>query len=90
MSAAERVYRLQGVADDVREDGRSRLDYRHLSIEVGLFSQTSGSARLRMGGTDVLVGVTPELSQPDAATPDEGRVLISVDFARGGNAAACA
>ena len=88
MSAAERVYRLQGVAEDVREDGRSRLDYRHLSIEVGLFSQTSGSARLRMGGTDVLVGVTPELSQPDAATPDEGRVLISVDFARGGNAAA--
>ena len=88
MSAAESDYMLQGVADDVREDGRARLDYRHLSVELGLFPQTCGSARLRMGGTDVLVGVTPELSQPDAATPDEGRVLVSVDYARGGSAAA--
>ena len=86
--AAEAAYALEGCADDLRTDGRSRLDYRPLSVELGLFAQAGGSARVRMGGADVIVGVTAELSEPDAATPEEGRILVSIDYARGGGAAA--
>ena len=54
--AAEKAYALEGCADDLRTDGRSRLDYRPLSVELGLFAQAGGSARVRMGGADVIVG----------------------------------
>ena len=80
-TSAETAYALHGVAQDVREDGRSRLDYRHMSVELDLFPQASGSARLRLGPTDVLVGVVAELAEPDADTPQCGRILVSVDCA---------
>ena len=49
-----------------------------LGFELALFAHTAGSARLSLGGTDVVVGVTAELAEPDAATPDEGRIVVSV------------
>ena len=61
-SSAEVLYSLQGVANYFRDDGRGRLDYRHLTLEVGLFPQASGSSRLQLGATDVLVAVTAELA----------------------------
>ena len=82
-SAGEQLYTLQGVADDIRDDGRSRLDFRHFTLEVGLFPQTGGSARLQVGGTDVLVAVTTELAEPDVASPDMGIVLVSIDCGPG-------
>ena len=77
-SKGELTYTLEGVAADLRADGRGRLDYRHLTLELALFAHTAGSARLSLGGTDVVVGVTAELAEPDAATPDEGRIVVSV------------
>ena len=77
-SKGELTYTLEGVAADLRADGRGRLDYRHLTLELALFPHTAGSARLSLGGTDVVVGVTAELAEPDAATPDEGRIVVSV------------
>eukprot|EP00966_Prymnesium_polylepis_P208437 4829038-Prymnesium_polylepis.1 len=87
-SAAEQLYTLQGVADDLRDDGRGRLDFRHLTLEVGLFPQAGGSARLQVGGTDVLVAVTAELAAPAAESPDLGSVLVSVDCGPGATASA--
>ena len=77
-SKGETPYTREGVAADLRADGRGRLDYRHLTLELALFAHTAGSARLSLGGTDVVVGVTAELAEPDAATPDEGRIVVSV------------
>ncbi|CAJ0829365.1 9274_t:CDS:2, partial [Entrophospora sp. SA101] len=51
-----------GVDDNIRADGRGRLDYRQVSLETGVISQASGSARCKLGeGTDVLVGVKIEI-----------------------------
>ena len=90
MSAGEIAYTLQGAAADMREDGRARLDFRHLSLEVGLLPQTSGSARLRIGGTEVLVGVVAVLAEPPATTPDMGRLVVAVGCGPGGDAAVAA
>jgi PAS domain S-box-containing protein len=86
-SSAEIVYTLQGVADDLREDGRGRLDFRHLSLEIGLFPQANGSARLCTGGADVLVGVSAVLSVPKPSAPDLGKITISVSCGPGDAAA---
>jgi exosome complex component RRP42 len=87
-SSAEVAYTLAGAAHDLREDGRARLDYRHLSLELSLLPQTSGSARLRSGDTEVLVGVVAVLAEPDAATPDSGRISVAVGCGPGDGIAA--
>lgn len=79
LSDGEVRFIRSGVLDDVRIDGRSRLDFRPLSVETGLLPQANGSARVVLDGTDVLVGVKAELGTPLIERADEGRVEVSVE-----------
>lgn len=80
LSPAERDYITQGVESDCRADGRSCLDYRHFVLETGVLSQTSGSARCRLGDSDVLVGVKVEVGEIEYGQPNEGRVVCNVEW----------
>ncbi|KAI7874060.1 hypothetical protein K492DRAFT_211798 [Lichtheimia hyalospora FSU 10163] len=79
ISPAERDYITQGVEYDCRADGRGRLEYRHLVLETGILSQTSGSARCRLGDSDVLVGVKVEIGEIEQGQPDQGRIVCNVE-----------
>jgi len=79
LSEAERTFIIHGVQDDLRADGRHRDDFRHLELETGVVSNTNGSCRLRLGETDLLVGVKAELGEPHPATPRRGRLEFFVD-----------
>eukprot|EP00123_Amoebidium_parasiticum_P014112 comp22337_c0_seq1/m.33219 comp22337_c0_seq1/g.33219 ORF comp22337_c0_seq1/g.33219 comp22337_c0_seq1/m.33219 type:complete len:298 (-) comp22337_c0_seq1:454-1347(-) len=79
LSPYEQAYLLAGIDAGIRADGRARTQYRHFTLETGVLSHTHGSARLQLAATDVLVGVKAELGEPLADTPDQGRVLFSVD-----------
>lgn len=57
LSAAEREYITQGVEQNIRNDGRKREDFRAIELQLGVIAQASGSARLKLGNTDVIVGV---------------------------------
>lgn len=76
VSAAEREYVVAGIVGDLREDGRARGEYRRFELETGVAANTNGSARLRVGPTDVLVGIKMEVAAPDPDTPDQGRVEV--------------
>ncbi|KAJ8303220.1 hypothetical protein KUTeg_019616 [Tegillarca granosa] len=65
--------------DNCREDGRGCEDYRHMEIETNVVSNTSGSARVRLANTDILVGVKAELGAPAPEKPDKGRLEFFVD-----------
>lgn len=79
LSEAERTFVIHGVQDDLRADGRHRDDFRHLELETGVVSNTNGSCRLRLGETDLLVGVKAELGEPHPSTPKHGRLEFFVD-----------
>ncbi|KAI8976959.1 ribosomal protein S5 domain 2-type protein [Pilobolus umbonatus] len=79
VSPAERSYIEQGIQHDCRADGRGRLDYRHVVLETGLLSQASGSARCRLGDSDVLVGVKVEIGEIDTNQPNKGRIICNVE-----------
>lgn len=51
-----------------------------MEIETKLMPQTHGSARLRIGNTDVLVGIKVELDTPNLDTPHEGKLEFFVDW----------
>jgi exosome complex component RRP42 len=80
ISQSERRYVIEGVEQNMRSDGRSRLDYRTFTLEAGLVSQTNGSARVRLGqNTDVLVGVKVEVGEVDIDFPDQGILQVHVE-----------
>lgn len=52
---------------------------RHIQVSTGIVTSATGSAQVRLGSTDVIVGVKCELGPPDAARPNAGRVVLSVE-----------
>ncbi|NP_001086766.1 exosome component 7 S homeolog [Xenopus laevis] len=79
LSEAEKVYVLHGVQDDLRTDGRGCEDYRCIEVESDVVSNTTGSARVKIGHTDVLVGVKAEMGTPKLERPGEGYLEFFVD-----------
>ena len=56
-SQEELTHIEKGFQHDVRSDGRSTEEFRPIILETGQLVQASGSARLKLGLTDVLVAV---------------------------------
>ncbi|MEE6510560.1 hypothetical protein FKM82_030439 [Ascaphus truei] len=79
LSEAEKVYILHGIQDDLRTDGRGCEDYRCIEVETDVVSNTTGSARVKIGHTDVLVGVKAEMGVPRLERPEEGYLEFFVD-----------
>uniref|UniRef100_A0A4X2M544 Exosome component 7 n=1 Tax=Vombatus ursinus TaxID=29139 RepID=A0A4X2M544_VOMUR len=68
-----------GTQEDLRVDGRGCEDYRCAEVETDVVSNTSGSARVKLGHTDILVGVKAEMGTPKWERPDEGYLEFFVD-----------
>ncbi|PIA59211.1 hypothetical protein AQUCO_00400233v1 [Aquilegia coerulea] len=79
LSVGEKHFIQGGIAQDLRSDGRKRLTYRPISVETGVLAQANGSARVKLGGTDVIASVKAELGRPNHLYPDKGKVSIYVD-----------
>ncbi|KAI9136618.1 ribosomal protein S5 domain 2-type protein [Paraphysoderma sedebokerense] len=82
ISPSEIDYITKGVDLDVRSDGRSRVQYRDFIIETGLLANASGSCRVKLDQTDVLVGVKAEVDDVSAegmTWSKKGRVMCTVD-----------
>ncbi|KAM3967597.1 exosome complex component Rrp42 [Aphomia sociella] len=79
LSPTEKVFILHGVQDDYRSDGRSNIDYRPMELETDVVSHASGSARLRLANTDILVGVKTEIDVPKPDKPGLGKIEFFVD-----------
>ena len=66
--------------DDKREDGRLLDEYRPISIETDVISKAEGSARVKIGGTQVIVGIKPQLGEPFPDTPDLGVLMTGCEM----------
>ena len=80
-SEGERAFVAQCAANGCRLDGRGARDFRHFTTQLDVVPQATGSARVRLGKTDVFVGVKVELGEPTEETPDCGRIEFFVDYA---------
>ncbi|KAJ8423361.1 hypothetical protein Cgig2_011622 [Carnegiea gigantea] len=79
LSIGEKNFIRGGIAQDLRCDGRKRLSYRPIGVETGVIPQANGSARVRVGGTDIIASVKAELGRPNPSQPDQGKVSINID-----------
>jgi exosome complex component RRP42 len=68
------------LADGKREDGRELLAHRPLSIHTGYVSRAQGSARVKLGKTQVVAGVKIQLDKPYPDTPSRGNFMTSAEL----------
>ncbi len=65
---------------DIRFDGRKFDEYRDISVETEISKSAEGSARVKIGETDVIVGVKCELGKPYPDSPDEGTIMVGAEL----------
>jgi len=63
-----------------RADNRGLLDYRPLGIILSPIEKAEGSALVKLGRTQVLVGVKLDLGSPFEDRPDEGVLQVHAEF----------
>eukprot|EP00736_Rhodelphis_marinus_P013927 Rmarinus@m.6409 len=79
-STEERRFVVEGVEENLRADGRNRLEYGCITIETGAAEQASGSARVQLRGTNVVVGIKVDIADPAPSLPDAGRLEFTVEW----------
>ncbi len=63
-----------------RLDGRGLHDIRQVEIIPNYLPKADGSALVKLGNTQVLVGVKLEVGTPYPDTPDQGVIIVSAEF----------
>ncbi|PIN89807.1 hypothetical protein COU61_02970 [Candidatus Pacearchaeota archaeon CG10_big_fil_rev_8_21_14_0_10_35_13] len=63
-----------------RFDGRELTEFRDISIETGISNKAEGSARVKIGKTEVLAGVKMSISEPYADGPEDGTMMVTVEL----------
>ena len=68
------------ILKDVRSDNRKPLDYRQITVEYDVSKSAEGSARVKIGDTEVLAGVKMAVGTPFPDTPEEGVLMVGAEL----------
>jgi hypothetical protein len=66
ISEGEVKWITAGISHNVRTDLRKREEFRPLKVQLGALAQATGSARVQLGETDVIVAVKVRFRPPPA------------------------
>jgi exosome complex component RRP42 len=67
-------------AEGKRFDSRGLFDLRDFTVEVDVSNKAEGSARVKMGKTDVVVGVKMSTGEPYPDSQEKGNLIVSGDL----------
>ncbi|MEM5799063.1 MAG: exosome complex protein Rrp42 [Candidatus Aenigmatarchaeota archaeon] len=74
-------YILKLLEKNERTDGRKLEDFRQIIIEKNIIEKAEGSARVKIGKTDIIAGIKMEIETPFLDTPNEGVLKTNAEFA---------
>jgi len=63
-----------------RVDGRKLDEFRKIIIESNVSKNAAGSARCKIGNTEVIVGVKFDIGEPYPDSPDEGTIIVTAEL----------
>ena len=72
------IYKLAG--EGKRVDGRGFDEYRKIEIETGIISKAEGSARVKIGNTQVMAGIKMDVGEPYSDSPDSGVMTTAAEL----------
>jgi exosome complex component RRP42 len=76
----EERYALELIQKNKRIDGRKFDDFRPINIKTGLIENAEGSAQIKLGDTEVIVGVKLTTGEPYSDSPDRGNLIVNAEF----------
>ncbi len=71
---------MELLANGKRVDGREQNEYREIQVESGIIERAEGSARVRLGKTEVVVGVKIDTGTPFPDIPDKGVLTVNAEL----------
>ncbi|VVB79355.1 Exosome complex component Rrp42 [uncultured archaeon] len=74
----ERIRRY--LSEGKRFDGRKMDEFRNIQIELGISKKAEGSARVRIGKTEVIVGIKMDVGEPYPDSQDKGNLVTSAEL----------
>ena len=80
ISEIKRGYLTSLAKDGKRLDGRTPEEYREVSVMPGIIGSAEGSARVRIGHTEILGGVKIAVGTPFADRPGAGVLITNAEF----------
>ena len=63
-----------------RFDGRKDDEFREIKIETGISNKAEGSAKVKIGNTEVIVGVKMDIAEPYPDSPDKGNLMVTAEL----------
>jgi len=68
------------LAEGKRFDGRKPEEFREIVIETGVSKNAEGSARVKIGKTEVVVGVKMNVGEPYPDSADSGNMMVTAEL----------
>ncbi len=75
-----RKFVLELASKNLREDKRKLDELRNIEIITGISNKAEGSARVKIGKTDVMVGVKMSVGSPFSDKPKSGVLMTGAEF----------
>jgi len=80
MNGLQKQYMLNLVSKGIRTDKRGLEEFRKIEIEKNPIENAEGSARVKLGKTDILVGVKMDIGKPFPDKPDDGVLMTGAEL----------
>lgn len=80
LSDIKRDYILMKLKEKERVDGRNVDEYRNIDVETGIISKAEGSAQVKLGNTQVVVGVKMQIGEPFPDRPEKGVIITNAEL----------
>jgi exosome complex component RRP42 len=80
LSEIRKDYLYNLVLKGERADGRKFDEYREISIEKNVIGKAEGSARVRLGSSQVMVGVKMQPGEPFPDSPNRGVIITNAEL----------
>lgn len=65
---------------NIRFDGRKLDEFRKIEVEYDISKSAEGSARVKIGDTEVLAGIKLAVEAPYPDTPDNGNLMVGAEL----------
>jgi len=80
MPSIKRDYIEKLAAEGKRADGRKFNEFRNIEIETGIVKKAEGSAKVKIGNTQVIAGIKMDVGEPYPDTPNEGVMSTAAEM----------
>ena len=80
IDSLKKTHIIELLKDGKRLDGRSLDQPRELTIDIGVIPKAEGSARARLGDTEVVAGVKVQPERPFPDTGDQGMLMCTAEI----------